>query len=122
MILTNVVAAVTGGRFWNRQEPTWTYLDHIHDNIGISALIHGAARGADTLCGQWAIYRSIAVLEVPIVDDDWNKYGKQAGHLRNQDMIDLEPDIVIAFPGEAGTADMIKRATRAGIEIYKWTP
>ena len=122
MILTNPVVAVTGGRFWKQQETTWAFLDHIHDNISISALIHGAARGADTLCGEWAKSRSIPVVEVPIGPDDWNKSGALAVHRRNQDMIDLSPDCVIAFPGESGTADMIKRAKRAGIEIYRWCP
>ena len=32
---------------------------------------------------------------------DWEKYGKAAGPIRNQQMIDKgKPDLVVAFPGE----------------------
>lgn len=51
---------------------------------------------------------------------DWDRYGKKAGILRNQQMIDEgKPDLVIAFPGGKGTADMIKRAYRHGIEVWR---
>lgn len=51
---------------------------------------------------------------------EWNKYGKQAGILRNQAMIDLHsPTLIVAFPGGTGTADMIARARKAGIPVLE---
>ena len=42
----------------------------------------------------------------------------QAGHKRNQLMLETEkPDLVIAFPGTGGTADMMRRARRAGVKV-----
>ena len=48
---------------------------------------------------------------------------KSAGHIRNQVMLDKgKPDVVVAFPGGRGTADMVRRAEGAGIEVrrIKW--
>ena len=48
---------------------------------------------------------------------DWKKYGKKAGPLRNQQMLEEgKPDLVVAFPGGNGTADMVRRAKKANIE------
>jgi predicted Rossmann-fold nucleotide-binding protein len=40
--------------------------------------------------------------------------------MRNQRMIDEgKPDLVVAFPGGSGTADMVRRAKRASIEVME---
>ena len=51
---------------------------------------------------------------------DWNKYGKAAGVLRNQQMLDEgHPDLVVYFhkdiENSKGTKDMIIRAIDANI-------
>jgi hypothetical protein len=33
-----------------------------------------------------------------------------------------KPDLVIAFPGGRGTADMVKKARRAGVEVVEIAP
>jgi acyl-CoA synthetase (NDP forming) len=49
---------------------------------------------------------------------NWKKHGKSAGPIRNQLMLDVgKPDLVIAFPGGSGTADMIRRARKAGVPV-----
>jgi UDP-N-acetylmuramoylalanine-D-glutamate ligase len=30
-----------------------------------------------------------------------------------------KPDLVVAFPGGRGTANMVQQAHRAGVEVYK---
>jgi hypothetical protein len=48
----------------------------------------------------------------------WKKHGRAAGPIRNQRMLDKgKPDLVVAFPGGRGTADMIRRAERAGVPV-----
>lgn len=80
-------------------------------------IVHGAARGADTLADGWARARSIAVYACPA---DWEAHGKAAGWIRNQDMLEqFKPDVVIAFPGGRGTADMVKRARKAGVVVVE---
>lgn len=86
---------------------------HIYGDI--FTIIHGAARGADTLAGKWAKANGIPVIEFPA---DWNKHGKRAGPIRNQQMLDEgKPDVVIAFRGGQGTADMVKRSKNQDFEV-----
>ena len=80
-------------------------------------VIEGGAKGADTLAREWAKYQGIQLIEVPA---NWNREGLSAGPKRNQLMLDLlEPDMVVAFPGGPGTADMVRRAKAAGVFVYE---
>ena len=73
-------------------------------------VVHGAARGADSLAGKVAREMGNEVRPYPA---NWRLHGKAAGPIRNAEMIDLErPEVVIAFPGGSGTRDMIDKATR----------
>lgn len=95
-------------RGWVTRSPCGT---HCLPNIKVVA---GKARGADTMAVDWAVTRFCQFCEYPA---DWDKHGKSAGHIRNKQMIVCEePDLVVAFPGGRGTANMIKQAQDAGIE------
>jgi hypothetical protein len=111
---------VCGGRDFNDREAVFTYLDRLHSQKPISHIIHGAARGADTLAGEWAGWAGVTVSPYPA---DWGTHGKAAGALRNRAMlVEGEPNLVIAFPGGRGTADMVRRAEAAGIPVRQVTP
>jgi hypothetical protein len=105
---------VTGGRGFSNHTLLLTTLDRLHAVHPFTTLIHGGACGADRLAGEWAASRGIPV-EVYLAD--WQKYGRAAGPIRNQQMIDRKPDMVVAFPGGRGTADMVRRVRHAGIEL-----
>lgn len=80
-------------------------------------IITGGATGADQVAIDWAIIHWCPYKEYKA---DWKKHGPAAGPLRNQQMLDEErPDLVVAFPGGKGTADMIRRAKKAGIEVIE---
>lgn len=94
---------------------TLTQINLQHDPIEV--LIHGCAVGVDRWSGQWAYNHRITVREFPA---DWQKHGKAAGPIRNQQMLDEgKPDLVIAFPGGRGTADMVNRAKKAGVKVIE---
>lgn len=84
-----------------------------------TVIIHGAARGADTI-GKFVAERiGLKVVGFPA---DWKRYGRAAGPIRNQQMIDEgKPDMVLAFHeniGESkGTRDMVARARGIGIKV-----
>lgn len=95
--------------------------DHIrgHDPRSVT-IIHGDARGADTLAGTAARYYGLRVETHPA---DWNQHGKAAGPIRNQQMVNLGADVCLAFPafpagGSRGTWDCVSRAKVAGIPTY----
>jgi hypothetical protein len=82
-----------------------------------SIICHGDARGADREAGYEA--RRLG-LEVVVFPANWSRYGKAAGPIRNQQMLDeFKPDLVLAFPilTSVGTYDMIMKATRAGVPV-----
>lgn len=81
------------------------------------SIIHGAAKGADTIAGDWAHAFGHQVESYPA---DWNKYGKRAGYIRNTQMLNEgKPDLVIAFPGGKGTAMMVKLAKAANVQVIE---
>ena len=78
-------------------------------------IIEGNAKGVDRAARDWA---TINYANLKVFSADWEKYGKSAGFIRNQQMLDEgKPDLVVAFPGGTGTADMIRRAKKAGVEV-----
>jgi hypothetical protein len=87
------------------------------DAPGHTTIIQGGAKGADFLARVWAKWKGVDWVEFPA---DWKKHGKAAGGIRNQQMLDEgKPDLVVAFPGGVGTADMVRRAKQAGVEVVQ---
>lgn len=108
---------ICGGRDYGDQAQFNAYMDDLHKHSPVDRIIHGAAPGADTLAGVWAFLRSVSV---DVFKANWREHGRAAGPLRNQRMIDEgKPDLVVAFPGGRGTADMVRRAKAAGVEVRK---
>lgn len=83
--------------------------------VGHHIVVHGGARGADRLV---ELLCETADITQEIYPAQWEKYGKSAGPIRNQEMADL-PDVVlvVAFPGGPGTDHMTEIAKKKGIEV-----
>lgn len=109
---------VTGGREYDDHHHVFAILDHTKEKLnGNFIIIQGGASGVDNYALDWATMHGIPVITEKA---DWEKHGKAAGPIRNQAMIDKhEPDLVLAFPGGKGTDDMIKRAIKARIIVYR---
>jgi UDP-N-acetylmuramoylalanine-D-glutamate ligase len=107
---------VCGGRDYSNRERVFTSLDMLNSKYPVAMVIHGAARGADSLADEWAKERGVPVERYPA---QWDKHGKAAGPLRNQEMIEAKPDAVVAFPGGRGTEDMVARAKAAGVRVWQ---
>lgn len=106
---------VCGSRNWTDFTAIYSVLrDYQHT---AEVVIHGAARGADTLAGQAA-----EALDIPIeaYEANWDKFGHRAGPIRNSLMLrDGKPDLVLAFHNDIqnskGTKDMVLKSTKEGI-------
>ena len=119
----NIIIAVTGGRFYSNVPIIWSALDSTCSilNARCCMLIDGASddvtgpyKGADYWSHQWALARNYSTNRVHA---NWKQYGKAAGPIRNGEIIKLKPLVLVSFPGNAGTANMIKQAQEAGINI-----
>lgn len=108
---------VCGGRDFHDEFALRQVMDSLHQEYKFSIVIEGGAKGADELAGKWAEDKIGAVVVYPA---DWEKYGKAAGAIRNQQMINEGfPDLVVAFPGGRGTQHMISVAQKASIPVLK---
>lgn len=89
-------------------------MESVMSTMSPSIVIHGDAPGADRLADEWATAQGIPVARVPAL---WQYYRQSAGPIRNKAMLLLEPDLVVAFPGGRGTANMVMIAQQAGIPV-----
>ncbi|QDH91816.1 hypothetical protein SEA_PHRAPPUCCINO_141 [Mycobacterium phage Phrappuccino] len=121
---------ITGSREWHDEgtlygalQTQWT----IAQGAGKSLMvIHGAARGADTLASEWAASVGLPGIFQMAYPAEWERYGQRAGFERNQKMVDDGADVCLAFviksPGKSkGTRDCMRRAKKAGIPIIEHT-
>lgn len=109
---------VCGGRTYEDIDKVYEILSKIHKYNIITEIIEGGAKGADTLARSWTneIERGIPCVTF---EADWNTHGKSAGYIRNKEMLDYGPDLVVAFPGGKGTANMVKLAKEARVKVIK---
>lgn len=129
---THARILVTGSRHFGtgaRKDQDTNLMTHALHHIGASlyangaqiiTLVHGAARGADTLAGNIGAQLGYSIEAHPA---DWNTYGKKAGIIRNQHMVNLGADVTLAFPiGESrGTRHCMRVAELARIPVINVT-
>lgn len=107
---------ICGDRNWADRLSIRRYLDTLDlDTI----IIAGGARGADTIAEEEA---EVIGLTVHVFPAEWDKYGRAAGPIRNQQMLDEGlPDLVVYFhpnlSASRGTADMCRRARKRNIPV-----
>lgn len=84
----------------------------------ITEVVSGGAKGVDSLAEQWAKEHNINVKHfLP----NWGKYGKSAGVIRNQQMVDYANVIIAIWDGKSkGTKWTIDYALKQGrLKSYK---
>ena len=109
---------VCGDRHWDDIEGLEEVLEMLDRRFGVARIIHGNARGADQIGGNWGMRRETVLVQV--FPAAWDKYGKAAGPMRNRKMImEGEPDLVVAFHDSIvdskGTKNMLQEAVDWGV-------
>jgi hypothetical protein len=108
---------VCGGRHYADREKVAARLSNLHASVGVAAVIEGGAAGADRHGREWAERNGVPVETYAA---DWNRYGRAAGPIRNgQMLLHGKPDVVLAFPGGDGTADMVRRARLYHVNVIE---
>lgn len=100
-----------GSRHWSDREMIYNALIRYHEKQFIDYIIEGEAHGADKLSAEIAHSLGIPVMDFPAM---WDVYGRSAGPIRNQQMIDNGmPTCALLFHDDIthsrGTRDMMLR-------------
>lgn len=94
-----------------------TILHMCTTNDKLLRIVHGGAKGADTLAGTWAGLHNVPCT---VYKADWLTYKKAAGPIRNAEMLnDSKPHFAVVFPGGEGTAHMTSLLNKASVPLYK---
>lgn len=110
---------ITGSRNWEDADLIRKVFNQVDEKQEVTLISGACPDGADSIAEQvadelgWAIERHPA---------DWDKWGKRAGYVRNQEMVDSGVDLCLAFirnnsRGASMTADL---ATKAAIPTLKY--
>jgi hypothetical protein len=114
---------ITGGRKYDDRDSVEEVLTFLHLFYGTDLrVMHGAARGADSLARDIARARDIPERGYPA---DWGASPRGAGAIRNRQMAELlvkwrragHTVQCVAFRGGNGTADMIEVARSHDIDV-----
>lgn len=110
---------VCGGRKFKDQDFIWRTLTELDSQLGpFKFVIHGGVAGVDSMAADWA--ESLPNKEQLPYLAWWTIYGRAAGAIRNKRMLkEGKPEIVIAFPGGKGTANMVSIAKAAGVKVIE---
>jgi len=82
----------------------------------IAAVISGDAPGVDRIGAKWALKNNIPVVHMPA---KWDKHGKKAGFIRNEEMAARADALIAVWDGKSpGTAHMIKVAKQRGLKVF----
>jgi len=117
----SLVIAAGGGRdlAWPQQRVAAELLARSSGRL-VHLLLHGGARGADAAIGR-AVHETGATPPA-----QWQLHGRAAGPIRNRELLEqavaravahsspgcLTSVLVVAFPGGAGTASLVREARR----------
>lgn len=91
------------------------FLRCLETTIEGTIIISGTARGADQLGEKYAEENNMEVIRMPA---DWNKLGKRAGYVRNQEMAKKADACIVFWDEESrGSKHMIDIAQKEKIPL-----
>lgn len=106
------VVVVCGSRTWDDEAAIRAAVEELVRQEPFLLVVTGGAAGADTIADEVA--RKLGA-HTAVIRALWAK-GRNAGPVRNQVMVDLFPNMVLAFRRRgpsSGTDDMVRRAVEA---------
>ena len=112
------LVAITGGKTVTDAGAIWATLDRTRAKYANMVLVHGGGPGVEKIAASWAEARGVDQI---VCRPDWNAHGKAAPFRRNDDLLNLLPKGVIAFPGSGITGNLIDKAKRLGIPVMIMT-
>ena len=108
------LVAITGDKTVADADAVWTTLDRTREKYGDMVLLHGGGPGVEKIAASWAEARGV---DQVVCRPDWTAHGKAAPFRRNDELLNLLPKGVIAFPGSGITGNLVDKAKQLGIPV-----
>ena len=114
------LVAITGGRGRARPPGAVTAkLDQTRAKHPDMVLVHGGGPGVERIAAQWAERNGVHQV---VCRPDWNRHGRAAPFRRNDELLNLLPKGVLAFPGSGITDNLVEKAVQLGIPVARVVP
>ena len=110
------LVAVAGGKNVGNPGIVTAYLDKARAKYANLVLVHGGGPGVDRVAAQWAERNG---LNQVVCRPDWDAHGRAAPFRRNDELLNLLPKGVIAFPGNGITDNLVDKAIKLGIPVQR---
>ncbi len=110
------LVAITGGKEVRDPNAVFARLDQTRAKYDDIILVHGGGPGVERVAAQWA--ERNAVHQV-VCKPDWNAHGRAAPFRRNDELLNLLPKGLIAFPGSGITDNLVDKAVKLGIPVMR---
>ncbi len=110
------LVAVTGGKDVADPAAVIARLDTAKAKCADIVLVHGGGPGVERIAARWAERNGVHQV---VCKPDWNAHGRAAPFRRNEELLNLLPKGVIAFPGSGITDNLVDRARQLGIPVHR---
>jgi hypothetical protein len=106
---------IAGSRSFNDYQLLESSCDMILQSIDKIEIVSGTANGADKLGESYATKHGYEIKRFPA---EWDKHGKSAGYIRNEEMAKYADQLIAFWDGKSkGTMHMINLAKKYNLDI-----
>ncbi len=113
------LVAVAGGKQAGNPSAVIGTLDKLKVKYDDVILVHGGGSGVEKIAARWAERNAVHQI---ICKPDWTAHGRAAPFRRNDDLLNLLPKGLIAFPGSGITDNLVDKARKLGIPVQRIIP
>ena len=110
------LVAITGGKHIDDPAAVIAKLDQTRAKYDDMVLVHGGGPGVEKIAARWAERNGVHQV---VCKPDWDRHGRAAPFRRNEELLNLLPKGVIAFPGSGITENLVDRAKQLGIPVAR---
>ena len=110
------LVAIAGGKQVANADAIIARLEKAREKYADLILVHGGGPGVERIAAQWADRNGVHQV---VCKPDWNAHGRAAPFRRNDELLNLLPKGVIAFPGSGITDNLVDKAVALGIPVQR---
>ena len=110
------LVAITGGKDVADPAQVIDMLDRTRAKHADMVLVHGGGPGVERIAASWAERNGVHQV---VCKPDWDRHGRAAPFRRNEELLNVLPKGVLAFPGSGITENLVDRARQLGIPVVK---